>query len=114
MESERLGVFEQVDHQTGALLKDKVSDILSAIEALTVTGNGSKALLSQGRSSGSRTAGRLFAAGDLINKQPTGTNEQIMQGWQKLSLKWFPFNFAAFLTVASDRVYFTQLTQYIS
>ena len=43
-----------------------------------------------------------FAPNDPINKAPTGTAAQVYAGWKAQQLKYFPFNLAAYLTVASE------------
>ena len=115
MESERFAVFGQVDHETGALLKDKVVDMMLAIDNLTSVASGTKALLMNfwpGPIVGITDGWPSFAPGDPVNKQPNGTNAEKMAGWQKLNLEYFPFNFIGFLMVASSRTFFTQLTWY--
>ena len=47
-----------------------------------------------------------------VNIDPSGTQEQITNGWRNQLSKYLPFNLAAFLTVAGPRTYFSQAVWY--
>jgi len=123
--NEHFAAFEQVDRRTGALNKDKVSDVLDNIEFAS-TSNSSKQVFCS------------FWAGHYVgfssepgpghgwpkyfdNSQPCGsksstgthcTRDQLYSGWRQQLEKYLPFNLAAFLTVAQANTWFTQAVWY--
>lgn len=124
IENEHFGVFEQVDRQTGALVKDKVAANLAGLEAASLAANGSKIIAFNawpgpiiGFDSNVSSPGHglpTFAPGDPNNRAPTGTKAQVYAGWRAQLERYLPFNLAAFLTIAGPNTYFTQMVWYAS
>eukprot|EP00041_Stephanoeca_diplocostata_P014850 m.280754 g.280754 ORF g.280754 m.280754 type:complete len:474 (+) comp19828_c0_seq3:363-1784(+) len=115
VENEHFAVFEQVNATSGALLKDKVTAGLAAIEAAATVDNSSKIVCGNfwpGPYIGFKNGWPIFAPEDPHNKAPTGTSAEIYQGWQAQLEKYLTFNLAAFLTVAGSNTYFTYFVWY--
>jgi hypothetical protein len=117
--------FELVNHTSGAFLKDAVAANLAAIEQAGQMANGSKVVnvnywpgpmidLSKRKPGDNSSGWPIYAPGDKENRAPNGTKAQVVEGWQHMLTKWFPFNLAMFLSVAGESTYFTQSVWYAS
>ena len=111
-------VFELVNHTDGSFDLVAVAANLAAIEKASQMANGTKmvsvnywpgSIIGLNRSNFGLPT---FAPLDPLNDQPTGTAAEQYVAWQKILLKWTPFNLAMFLSVAGPSTYFTQMVWY--
>ena len=105
VQNEHFAVFEQIDHETGALLLDKCADVLDNIE--WAAANTSKTVFAS------------FWPGLMISPTgPTGprwwndTQPRTLYQWQQVMKRELVFPMAAFLTVAAPNVYMTYALWY--
>ena len=113
--------FEQVDSVTGALNKNAVAANLAAIEGAAALANGTKVValnywpgpITRFPNAPDATHDwPAYAPSDPVNHTPNGTSAQVVAGWTALLEQWFPFNLAAFLTVAGPSSYFSHNVWY--